>query len=377
MFSYMVMTLEKNRAEFEGLGGVETCESGMPQGFSVSWGKRKWSTIDANGNTTKDQNYTYTWDVANRLVGLTFINPQPTTMTNNLTFSYDGKGRRVGIIESHGSTVLTSKTFLWCDGKLCEERDSTGHTVNKQFYAYGEQIGGNNYYYTRDHLGSVREMTDSSGTVQANYDYDAWGRQTVLNQAVTADFGYDHYYENSTTKLYLTWHRADDPEKGRWLNRDPLGERLEFNLYSYVNNETMVKTDSSGLCGLTPDVSFPTFRYGSNHFGSACNELNTCLLLSSGSGSTYSISYDQYGTSETGINLHPITKSFRSCVPCNNDSLIFCGQIYLDLMMSSCLGDPSCEYIASLNARSYMQYRTLYCMGIKNVGFGSTTTVRN
>lgn len=172
--------------------------------------------------------------------------------------SYDGEDHMVGIIESHGSTVLTTKTFVWCDGTLCEERDSTGHTVNKRFYEFGEQISGTNYYYAVDHLGSIREMTDSNGTVQANYDYDTFGRRTALSQAVTADFVYTGFYINQTTGLNLAEYRAYDPEKGRWLNRDPL-EELDIlqdftvdddygslNSYSYVSNSTLNYVDPDG-----------------------------------------------------------------------------------------------------------------------------------
>ncbi len=47
------------------------------------------------------------------------------------------------------------------------------------------------FFYTRDHLGSIREVTDSTGTVVARYDYDAWGKQVATLGNITAsDFGY-------------------------------------------------------------------------------------------------------------------------------------------------------------------------------------------
>jgi hypothetical protein len=41
--------------------------------------------------------------------------------------------------------------------------------------------GGAKYYYFRDGLGSIREMTDSGGMVQDSYNYGAWGE--VRNQS--------------------------------------------------------------------------------------------------------------------------------------------------------------------------------------------------
>jgi len=36
------------------------------------------------------------------------------------------------------------------------------------------------FFYTRDHLGSVRELTDAGGNVRARYAYDPYGRRTRL-----------------------------------------------------------------------------------------------------------------------------------------------------------------------------------------------------
>ncbi len=149
-----------------------------------------------------------------------------------------------------------AKTFVWCEKELCQERDVTGHTVTKQFFTLGEQINGTNYFYTKDHLGNIREMTDSGGVVHANYDYDPFGRQTQLSGSLNADFGYTGFYMERTVGLDLTLFRAYDPNKGRWLNRDPLGESAGLNVFSYVGNETFSFRDVYGLdcspCNPTP-----------------------------------------------------------------------------------------------------------------------------
>lgn len=101
----------------------------------------------------------------------------------------------------------------------------------------------------------IREMTDSSGTIHARYDYDPWGRSTKLSGDLDADFGYTGMYVNKTTGLDLTLFRAYDPEKGRWLSRDPLGmfakRRLRGstgpNLYAYVWNNPIRWFDQWGL----------------------------------------------------------------------------------------------------------------------------------
>lgn len=107
------------------------------------------------------------------------------------------------------------------------------------------------YYYTRDHLGSVREMTDSSGNIQARYDYDPYGRATAIINTIPSDFQYAGYYEHAPSGLNLTQYRAYDPITARWLSRDPLpdAERSQGpNLYGYVGNDPVAFRDPLGLC---------------------------------------------------------------------------------------------------------------------------------
>ncbi|HTC21775.1 MAG TPA: RHS repeat-associated core domain-containing protein, partial [bacterium] len=209
------------------------------------------ASFDYNGNLLNDGTRSYLWDAANRLVQVNILNPQPSTVADNIEMTYDGFGRRVSITERHGTTVLTAKTFIWCGVKLCQQRDVTGHTVVNRFFAQGEQISGTNYYFAKDHLGNIREVTDSSGNLQASYDYDLYGRQAVLSQAVTADFGYTGMYMERAAGLDLTLYRAYDANKGRWLSRDPLLENAGLNLYEYLGNNSVKWIDSLGL--IEPD----------------------------------------------------------------------------------------------------------------------------
>ncbi|MBX7223799.1 MAG: hypothetical protein K1Y36_28045 [Blastocatellia bacterium] len=163
-------------------------------------------------------------------------------------FSYDGLSRRAKIVEKVNGSVTSSKSYVWCGGENCEERSgSSGDTVTKRYFPQGVQAGGTPYYYTRDHLGSIREALDQTGAVVTRYDYDAWGRQTKLSGSLDADFGYAGYWNHKPSGLNLTWYRAYDANLARWLSRDPIGEDDGPNLYAYVQNSPSNFTDPTGL----------------------------------------------------------------------------------------------------------------------------------
>lgn len=116
--------------------------------------------------------------------------------------------------------------------------------------------------YTRDHLGSVREVTDSNGVLQARYDYDSWGNKTVLSGNMTVDFGYAGYYYHAPSGLNLTLNRGYNPYIGRWLSRDPIGEQAGLNLYAYVGNEPVRNLDPFGLDAYIRSANGSVVRVG-------------------------------------------------------------------------------------------------------------------
>lgn len=195
-------------------------------------------TYDANGNTVTVDSpaVVYSWDAADRLVkvvksGITY------------EFVYDGLSRRV----AQKTNGAVTKRWLWCGTELCEERNAGGGTVTKRFFPQGEQVGSTNYYFTRDHLGSVRELTDAGGNLVTRYDYDPYGRRTRPVGTVHASFGYTGHYFDSAIALNMALYRSYDARLGRWLNRDPIGEIVGLNLYKYVDNNVINNIDLLGL----------------------------------------------------------------------------------------------------------------------------------
>ncbi|MFC7335848.1 RHS repeat domain-containing protein [Haloferula chungangensis] len=218
---------------------------------------------DLNGNLLweKDPGGTvvrsFEWDGADRLKAVNWG-------AQRIEWTYSAMGQKVS--ESVNGTL--SRKFHWDGVELLLQRSAAG-VIEKKFYGDGElRVGGadaGSYFYTRDHLGSVREVVKQDGSLQARYDYDAYGKRTTITQVPAylggCDFGYTGHFTRAAlvagkTELVLAHYRAYDPNLGRWLSPDPLenvtGEMAEMlpegpNLYAYVGNDPINGMDPLGL----------------------------------------------------------------------------------------------------------------------------------
>jgi YD repeat-containing protein len=170
--------------------------------------------ISNNGTARSSTNYTFQWDAENRLVAINY----PTTNQQTL-FTYDGLGRRVKTVEKTVTTVTATRQFVWDGLSIAEERDASGK-LTKRFHSQGQVNDSSILFYSRDHLGSVREVTNAAGTLQARYDYDPYGRRSLTNGTDVVDFGFTGHYYHAPSKLHLAPYRSYDADSARWLSRD-------------------------------------------------------------------------------------------------------------------------------------------------------------
>lgn len=209
---------------------------------SQSGGVNRTLIYDLNGSITSDGGTrTFEWDGANRLVAINY-----TGFTTRSEFSYDGLNRVAKIVEKTGSTINSTRKFVWCGQEKCEFRDAT-NAVTLRIYAQGQHNGTTPFFYTRDHLGSIHEMLKGAGTVVARYDYDPYGRSTTILGTTPTDMNFTGLYRHAKSNLDLAAYRTYDPDLGRWLSRDPIAEKGGLNLYAYVQNRAVDRVDPLGL----------------------------------------------------------------------------------------------------------------------------------
>ena len=133
--------------------------------------------------------------------------------------------------------------------------------IDRRYFAQGEQRKNNNawenYFYCRDHFGSIREVVKSVGTADtlvARYDYDPYGKRLTQYEAPSyiCDLRYTGHFTVPSpvagqTEMVLTNFRAYDPQLAIWLSADPLGEAGGLNLYAYCYGNPLNFYDPDGL----------------------------------------------------------------------------------------------------------------------------------
>ncbi|MCP5094762.1 MAG: hypothetical protein GY943_04340, partial [Chloroflexi bacterium] len=205
---------------------------------------------DLRGNTLTDGNNTYSYDILNR---------QTSVDNGNVTteYIYDARGRRIAKVAAGITTHFIYDTQY----RVIEERDNSEALIAT--YTYGKGMdelllmerGGNDYYYHRDALGSITEVSDATGTIVEQYEYDVYGEVTIYDgsdnvlTATAIDNPYlftgRRYDAESGNYYYRARHY--NPEMGRFLSEDPLGFGSgDYNLYRYVFNNPLNLLDPTG-----------------------------------------------------------------------------------------------------------------------------------
>jgi RHS repeat-associated protein len=184
---------------------------------------------------------TYEWDAENRLISIN-------QGANRSEFGYDGKGRRIRIVEKAGGNLISSQNYIWNGLQICERRD--GGVVRERYFKQGFQsnAGGSpdTNLYTKDHLGSIREVTATSGILRGRLAYDAWGKTGSLPSPAFTSFAYTGHFLHTPSGFALAPFRAYNPMTARWLSADPIGETGGINLYAYCYGNPLNLYDPDG-----------------------------------------------------------------------------------------------------------------------------------
>jgi len=89
----------------------------------------------------------------------------------------------------------------------------------------------------------------ADGTLGAQYEYGPFGEviRATGPMAKASPLWFSTKYEDDETSLVYYGMRWYSPSMGKWLNRDPLGEKGCFDVYCFVSNDPADRLDKLGL----------------------------------------------------------------------------------------------------------------------------------
>jgi RHS repeat-associated protein len=99
-------------------------------------------------------------------------------------------------------------------------------------------------YYLTDHLGSIAQVTNSSGAVTLTREYDLWGN--LLLGSATSGYAYTGREWDAEAGIYYYRARYYDPKIGRFISEDTIGFEGGRNFFRYVHNSPIKFKDPTG-----------------------------------------------------------------------------------------------------------------------------------
>jgi len=115
--------------------------------------------------------------------------------------------------------------------------------------AYAVDSSNNVTVYHTDGLGSVRALTNGSGTLLQTYQTNAFGNVTQSQGTVSQPFGFTGQQVDGNGLVYLR-ARYYNPSTGRLLSRNPMvgasAAPPSLNRYRYGESDPVPLTDPSG-----------------------------------------------------------------------------------------------------------------------------------
>ena len=215
-------------------------------------------TNDAIGNRLTDGTWTYTWQHGRELASMS-------KSGTSIAYGYDADGQRIYKNVTEGSTTTNINYYyrngnlidaLWGSNRIHIFYDASGSPVSITY-------NGTQYYYVKNLQGDIVGLTNTSGTLVVEYEYDAWGKLLSTTGSAASTIGqanplrFRGYVFDTETGLYYLGSRYYDPGVGRFVSADDVtylgvnGTFTNYNLYTYCSNNPIGMTDAGGTFGIS------------------------------------------------------------------------------------------------------------------------------
>ena len=216
-------------------------------------------SYDASGNLLNDQlGHTFSYDGENRPYS-----------AGGVTYYYDGEGERVA--KSNGKLYL-----FGTNSAPVVETDTSGNLTAEYIFFNGKRVAmrkadSSVHYYFADQIGSANVVTNATGAMPPEQDIEyhpygeeqeyvaaPWQQYRFTSKERDAESGNDHFpardYSSNMGRWvrpdplpWIDWQHGNEEDQQKFENF--LSNPQNLNMYTYVDNNPLNKTDPTGMQG--------------------------------------------------------------------------------------------------------------------------------
>ena len=252
----------------------ETVDSTFNDNHQLTNDKTYNHTYDDNGNLIKSVHIgtgrivERSWDYLNRLTGIIKKNSEHAHPTSVIAYRYDSFGRRVekdvdGEITRYvydGDNIyleLNERNILRARYLHGSGPDDILKMERFESPFKNESFPNQEFYYHKDRLGNVTEITDFDGDVVQRYVYDSFGNVTIYDESgnvitpssskyLKNPFFFTGREMDFESNCYFYRARYYCPQMNLFISEEPFGIDGPH-LYWYGRNNTINYIDPNGL----------------------------------------------------------------------------------------------------------------------------------
>ena len=197
------------------------------------------------------------------------------TATIELRFEYDG-WNLIGTLNSELSTLNSFARGLDLSGSF----QGAGGIGGLLWVNNGS---ASTHFVSYDGNGNVTALVNAAdGSESARYEYGPFGEvirasgPAVGSMVSVNPFRFSTKYQDDETDLLYYGYRYYSASTGRWLSRDPIGEKGGLNLYGFLNSDPIGNSDVLGRSLLSLQL-FVEWLIGGNGYSPNPNQNNRFL----------------------------------------------------------------------------------------------------
>lgn len=216
-------------------------------------GNRTTQTERATGRVTS-----FTYDHTNQLLTAT-TRSAGGALLSNVRYRYDALGRRnarIADADGSGPAAATVEYYVYDGDDIWLDANASGNVTARYLHSDGIDFLLARYrpedglaWYITDHLGSIRGLVNTSGTLMVQADYDSFGNiiATTGTASLLDRFLYTGREFDTVIQQYHYRTRQYDPRAGVFTTEDTIGFwGGDANLVRYTGNVPVSYTDAFG-----------------------------------------------------------------------------------------------------------------------------------